>query len=639
MVSRRPPSLARLTIERVLPSLDAGRYAVKRVVGDRVQVSADIFKDGHELLDARLMFRGPNDAEWRSAPFTYSFDDDRFFGEFELDAMGRWEYAIEAWPDTFRTWREDLKKRRDAGQDLASELLEGAILIAQRMAWLHDAPPILARARDVLDDRAASVEQRLAAAFDQDLALAMVGPIHPEQMGRHPSLELYADRRRALFGSWYEVFPRSAGNVPGQHGTFRDLAARVPDFAELGFDVLYLPPIHPIGQTHRKGKNNSPTSQPGEVGSPWAIGSAEGGHMAIHPQLGSLEDFRSLLKRARKEGIEIALDYALQCSPDHPWIREHPEWFFVRPDGSLRHAENPPKKYEDIYPLNFWCDERESLWIACRDVVLYWATQGVRIFRVDNPHTKPFMFWEWLIREVQRRNPDVIFLAEAFTRPKRMQNLAKLGFTQSYTYFTWKNEAREIKPYLEELTQSEMVEYFRPNFFANTPDILHEYLQHGGRPAFRVRLLLAATLSPTYGIYSGFELCENVPVRPGSEEYLDSEKYEVRVRDWHAPGNIRADVKLINRIRREQAALQRLSNLRFLPSENERILAYAKDNLWIVVNLDPHHTQESMIHVPGSGHYLVEDLLTGESYPWHGSRNYVRLDPAEKVGHVFRVVE
>jgi starch synthase (maltosyl-transferring) len=360
--------------------------------------------------------------------------------------------------------------------------------------------------------------------------------------------------------------------------------------------------------------------------------------MAIHPALGNLEDFRTLLKEAKKLGVDIALDYALQCSPDHPWIHEHPEWFFVRPDGTLRHAENPPKKYEDIYPLNFWCDERESLWVACRDVVLFWATQGVRIFRVDNPHTKPFAFWEWLIREVQRRNPDVIFLAEAFTRPKRMQNLAKLGFTQSYTYFTWKNDARELKEYLEELHLSEMVEYYRPNFFANTPDILHEYLQHGGRAAFRVRLLLAGTLSPTYGIYSGFELCENVPVRPGSEEYLDSEKYEIRQRDWTAPGNIRADVKLLNLLRRQQPALQRMGNLKFLQSENPAVLAFQRDDLWIVVNLDPHHAQESMVHVPAEQGYTVEDLLTGEIYPWNGSRNYVRLDPAHRVGHVLRVV-
>lgn len=621
-----------------MPSLDGGRYSVKRVAGDRVEVSADIFKDGHDKIDARLLFRGPSDPDWRSAPFTHDFDRDRFFGELELDAVGRWEYTVEAWPDLFRTWREDLAKRREAGQDLSSELLEGASLIAQRMAWLQQAPPILGRMRAVLADASTPLEERLKAAFDGDLALAMVGAIHPEQVARHPAFELQADRRRAVFGSWYELFPRSLSSVPSKHGTFRDVEARLPDLVELGFDVLYFPPIHPIGITHRKGRNNARTAEPGDLGSPWAIGSSEGGHMAIHPELGTLEDFRHLVKEARKLGVDIALDYALQCSPDHPWIHEHPEWFFVRPDGTLRHAENPPKKYEDIYPLNFWCDERESLWVACRDVVLFWVTEGVRVFRVDNPHTKPFAFWEWLIREVQRRSPDVIFLAEAFTRPKRMQNLAKLGFTQSYTYFTWKNDAREIKEYLEELHLSEMVEYYRPNFFANTPDILHEYLQHGGRAAFRVRLLLAGTLSPTYGIYSGFELCENVPVRAGSEEYLDSEKYEIRQRDWNAPGNIRADVKLLNQLRRRHPALQRMGNLEFLQSENPAVLAYRRDDLWIVVNLDPHHAQESIVHVPAENGYTVEDLLTGEIYPWNGSRNYVRLDPAHKVGHVLRVV-
>jgi starch synthase (maltosyl-transferring) len=447
------------------------------------------------------------------------------------------------------------------------------------------------------------------------------------------------------------MFPRSQAATPGRHGTFRDAERRLTALAELGFDVVYLPPIHPVGRVNRKGPNNALTAAPGDPGSPWAIGSTDGGHTAIEPALGTLADFARLVASARALGMEVALDYALQCAPDHPWAREHPEWFFVRPDGSIKYAENPPKKYEDIYPLDFWCAEREALWAACRDVLLFWIEHGVRIFRVDNPHTKPFAFWEWVIADVQDEHPDVIFLSEAFTRPKRMKLLAKLGFTQSYTYFTWRNTAAELREYLTELTQTEMAEYFRANLFTNTPDILHEYLQTGGRAAFRVRLLLAATLSPAYGIYSGFELCENVPLRAGSEEYLHSEKYEIRVRDWRAPGNLNADLTTLNRLRRAHRALQLYTNLSFHPVENEHILFYRKaaaeggDDLLIVVNIDPHRVQEAMVHVPlealglrSDAVFGVEDLLTGERYTWRGPRNYVRLDPAAKVGHVLRVI-
>jgi starch synthase (maltosyl-transferring) len=432
------------------------------------------------------------------------------------------------------------------------------------------------------------------------------------------------------------------------HGTFADTARRLPEIAALGFDVIYLPPIHPIGETHRKGKNNARTAEPGDVGSPWAIGSKDGGHTEIHPELGTLADFDALVKSAGDFGIEIALDFALQCSPDHPWVKSHPEWFFIRPDGTIRYAENPPKKYEDIYPINFWCEDRENLWKACRDAILFWVEHGVKIFRVDNPHTKPLSFWEWAIREVQTSHPEVIFLSESFTRPNRMRGLAKLGFTQSYTYFTWKNTAWELKEYLTELTQTEMAEYFRPNFFANTPDILHEYLQHGGRPAFRIRLVLAATLSPIYGIYSGYELCEGTAVRPGSEEYLDSEKYQIRVRDWNAPGNIKQDISKLNRLRRENPALHELANLSFLKSDYESIIAYRKsapgNELVIVVNLDPFSMHETMIEMPlaelGIGvdePYEVWDLLSGQRYNWQGARNYIKLDPNDRVAHVFRV--
>lgn len=648
--TRPPPHLPRVVIERLSPELDGGRHPVKRVVGDAVRVSANVYKDGHELIGAQLLSRGPGEQLWREDPLDYDFDEDRWHGRFVPDKIGRWEYTVEAWPDPFRTWREDLKKRLDAGQDVSSELLEGEQLVHRRLAWLgEEAPLVLEHAAKALGDAEATTDARLAVAFSKKLEEAMAGPLDPEHVTRHEARELVVDRELARFGAWYELFPRSQGRVPGKHGTFADLERRLPDLAALGFDVLYLPPIHPIGHTHRKGRNNARTCQPGDVGSPWAIGDRTGGHDAVHPELGTLADFVHLVGRAREHGLEIALDFALQCSPDHPWIHEHPEWFFVRPDGTLRYAENPPKKYEDIYPLNFWCADRHALWTACRDLVLFWVDKGVKVFRVDNPHTKPFAFWEWLIRDVQRRHPEVIFLAEAFTRPKRMQGLAKLGFTQSYTYFTWKNTAWELKEYLSELALGEMAEYYRPNFFANTPDILHEYLQDGGRAAFRIRLLLAATLSPTYGIYSGYELCESAPVRRGSEEYLDSEKYEIKVRDWHAPGNIRADVARVNRVRREHPALQRLDNLRFLHTEYEPVLAYLKrapdDDLIVVVNTDPHHAHETFVHVPvddlGLGQhqpFQVVDLLTDERYVWHGSRNFVRLDPSDKVGHVLRVV-
>jgi starch synthase (maltosyl-transferring) len=494
-----------------------------------------------------------------------------------------------------------------------------------------------------------ALDERLKVAFAEDVAELVRAPLFADEALRlERPLEVYIDRAEAVFSSWYELFPRSQGKDPSKHGTFADTTRRLPEIAALGFDVIYLPPIHPIGVTHRKGRNNSPTCVPGDLGSPWAIGGKEGGHTAVHPQLGTLADFEVLVASARDFGLEIALDFALQCSPDHPWVKEHPDWFFIRPDGSIRYAENPPKKYEDIYPINFWCKDRQGLWQACRDAVLFWIARGVKIFRVDNPHTKPLSFWEWLIRDVQAVHPETIFLSESFTRPKRMKSLGKLGFTQSYTYFTWKNSAWELKDYLNELCHSEMAEYFRPNFFANTPDILHEFLQTGGRPAFRLRLLLAATLSPTYGIYSGYELCENLAVHHGSEEYLDSEKYEIRVRDWNAPGNIKQDISKLNRIRREQPALHELTNLSFLKTDYDAILAYKKsvpgNDLIVVVNLDPHAMHETTVDVPiaelgiaPDEAYEMADLLTGARYIWRGARNYVRLDPVERVGHVFKV--
>jgi starch synthase (maltosyl-transferring) len=649
MTVKAAQQLPRLVIERVSPELDAGRYPVKRVVGDTLEISADIFKDGHDLLAARVLFRGPDEERWREVRLDYRFNPDRWYGEITLDRLGRWQYTIEAWPDRYRSWRSDLEKRLGAEQDVASELLEGAKMLERAAKRLGAAGQAVRNAARTLGDEHADQGDRLRVAFSNEVLEAIYGPLEPSDAARYDRvLEVVVNRELAGFGAWYELFPRSQSRAPGRHGTFADVARRLPGLADLGFHVIYLPPVHPIGVTHRKGKNNARLGVPGDVGSPWAIGSAEGGHTALHPQLGNFADFQQMVRRANELGLEIALDYALQCSPDHPWVSEHPEWFFIRPDGTIRYAENPPKKYEDIYPLNFWCADREGLWNACLDIVLFWIGHGVKIFRVDNPHTKPLVFWEWLIGETQRRHPDTVFLAEAFTRPKRMKALAKLGFSQSYTYFTWKNTAEELREYLSELTTGEMPEFFRPNFFANTPDILHEYLQHGGRPAFRVRLLLAATLAPVYGIYSGYELCENVPVHAGSEEYLDSEKYELKSRDFDAPGSIKSDIARLNAIRRDSPALRRLANLSFLPTDHEQVLAYRKsapgDELIVVVNLDPTTAHEAWVTIPLADLGLspeqpfdVEDLLTGERYVWRGARNYVRLDPSDKVGHLLRV--
>ncbi len=641
---------ARVVIENVSPCVDGGRHAVKRLVGDEFEVGADLYKDGHDRLGARIRYRGPADRDWRHAPLVHHFDPDRWYGSFVLDCIGHWQYTVEAWPDPWRTWREDLRKRIDVGQDVASELLEGAGLLERAAgAARASAARRLREQAQRLGDASLPEDERLAVAFSDELLALLQGPIDPVELTRYDGvLAVIVDPVPAGFGAWYELFPRSQARVPGRHGTFADAERRLPELAELGFDVIYLPPIHPIGRTHRKGPNNKPGAGPLDPGSPWAIGGPEGGHTAVHPELGTLRDFEHFVQTAKSLSLEVALDYALQCSPDHPWVREHPEWFHVRPDGTIRYAENPPKKYQDIYPLNLWCEDREGLWNACRDVLLFWIERGVQIFRVDNPHTKPLAFWEWMIADVKRRHPETLFLAEAFTRPKRMKGLAKLGFTQSYTYFTWKNTAWELREYLTELTRTDMTEYFRPNFFANTPDILHEYLQTGGRAAFRVRLVLAATLSPLYGIYSGFELCENVPVRPGSEEYLDSEKYQIRQRDWDAPGNLKAEIRRLNQIRRENPAFRQLANLEFLASENEHILCYRKsapgNELLVTVNLDPQRPQETLVHLPlpdlgltPEDPFPVEDLITGERYTWRGVRNYVRLDPGDKVAHVLRL--
>jgi starch synthase (maltosyl-transferring) len=647
-----PASPPRIIIEHLAPSVDGGRYQAKRLLGDTVTVTGIVYREGHDLPGGRVRYRAPGERRWRYASMRYTRDFDRLTGTFVVDRTGEWTFGVDAWTDRFATWQADLIKRLDAAQELAEDLREGAALVEAAAAQAGQGPE-----RQTLVSLAAALrnEDEPQADRAERALLPEVYPLVSRSLPPHDltpgpgDLTVMVDRERAGVGAWYEMFPRSQSGEPGRHGTFADAAGRLPRLAELGFDVIYLPPIHPVGRTHRKGANNTLAAGPSDPGSPWAIGNEHGGHTAVEPALGTVEDFAAFVRAAQALGMEVALDYALQCSPDHPWVREHPEWFFVRADGSIKYAENPPKKYEDIYPLNFWCTDWPNLWRAARDIFLFWIEQGVRIFRVDNPHTKPFAFWEWVIGEVKRAQPDVVLLSEAFTRPARMKGLAKLGFHQSYTYFTWRNTGWELRQYLTELTQTETVEYFRPNFFTNTPDILHAYLQTGGRPAFRVRLLLAATLSPAYGIYSGFELCENEPAAPGSEEYLHSEKYEIRVRDWEAPGNLNADLALINRIRRENPALQRFANLELLVSENEDILAYHKhapdNDLLIVVNLDPAGPQATMVHAPLAALGLTEDetfpvvdLLTGSRYTWRGTRNYVRLDPAVQVGHVLKVI-
>jgi starch synthase (maltosyl-transferring) len=639
----------RVMIDRVRPEIDGGRYPIKRTVGEKVIVTADLFADGHDRLAARLLYKPKSEPVWSEAVLR-PLGNDVWEGAFTPLLNQPYQYTVEAWIDRFGSWREDLIKRVDAGQDVASEFLEGAALIssASRRANGADQEALREAAGALSSNR--PQKEKIAIALDETLA---------ETISRHPDrsratrydrlLEVTVDRVRARFGAWYEMFPRSAGPNPTRSATFREAESRLPEIASMGFDVLYLPPIHPIGKSFRKGPNNALTAGPTDPGSPWAIGSEAGGHKAVDPDLGTLEEFRRFVEAARRQGLEIALDIAFQCSPDHPYVKEHPEWFRHRPDGTIKYAENPPKKYQDIYPLNFECDEWKSLWLELKSVVEFWIDQGVKIFRVDNPHTKPFRFWEWLIGEIQKSHPEVIFLAEAFTRPKVMYALAKGGFTQSYTYFTWRNTKQELTDYLTELTQTELRDTFRPNFFANTPDILHEYLQTGGRPAFQIRLILAATLAASYGIYSGFELCENRAV-PGTEEYLDSEKYQIRVWDWGRPGNIKEWITRVNQIRQENPALQSNDRLRFCTIDHPQLLCYLKTTedlsniLLAAVNLDPHHPQEGWVQVPVHAlgiapdeSYQVHDLLSGARYLWQGEWNYIRLDPAVLPAHLFRI--
>ena len=639
MPAREPRQApARIRIEKPSPSVDCGRWPVKRTVGDVVQVGADIFRDGHEVLRAEVRRRAPGERRWRTSPLTHvdaHVDGVRWEGSMTLDGPpGRWIWTIRAWTDPFAAWRDEIARKLEAGQqDLAGEASEGVVLLhgAAGRANGADARRIEAAAQHLEEtgDVRSAIDPTLAALVDRF-------PDNGESAELEQAMEIDVDRVRGRFGSWYELFPRSWG---GLRGTIEV----VPRVAELGFDVLYVPPIHPIGHTNRKGRNNALVAAPGDPGSPYAIGDETGGHDALHPDLGTLDDFDELIAALREHGMELCMDFAIQASADHPWLTEHPEWFNHRPDGSLKYAENPPKKYQDIYNFNFESEDWRGLWQAWLNVVLFWTRRGVRIFRVDNPHTKPFPFWEWLIAEVRKEFPDTIFLAEAFTRRAVMRALAKLGFSQSYTYFTWKNARWELIEYVNELAHGEEREYFRPNFFVNTPDILSEYLAHGGPAAFPVRLILAATLSPSYGVYSGFESFEHTPLRPGSEEYLDSEKYEVRERRLDGP--LLPMVQRLNQARRTNPALQYLDNVQFLETHNGALIAYAKRRdhnvVLTVVNLDPHTAQEGLVDVPWDlgvpPAFTVTDLLDLARYDWHLGGNYVRLAPGERAGHVLRV--
>ena len=647
----KPTGLAlKLTviIENVEPTVDAGRYPVKREVGDLLTVSADIFKEGHDVLVAFLRYCAPRETRWREVPMRF-VDNDRWAGEFTLEQNGRYRFFIEALPDPFLSWLADLAKRTEAGQDVASELLEGQALIeaaADDRARGADARDLRAMAQRLAG--ASSQAEAVAAAHEAALASLMARYLDRSAVTRSErEYEVVVDRVRARFAAWYEMFPRSARG-DGQHARLKDAEQELERIAAMGFDVVYLPPIHPIGRSFRKGRNNALTAAPGDPGSPWAIGGEEGGHDAIHPQLGTLEDFDHFVETAAGLGLEVALDFAIQCSPDHPWVREHPEWFFHRPDGSIKYAENPPKKYQDVYPVNFYGAGPGPLWDEMRRIVEFWIAHGVMTFRVDNPHTKPVKFWEWLIRSVQTERPEVIFLAEAFTRPKMMKVLAKAGFTQSYTYFTWRNEKRELVEYFEEITQPPVAEYFRGNLWPNTPDILHETLQKGGLPAFKMRLVLAATLSSLYGVYSGYELGENVPVHEGSEEYLNSEKYEIKPRDWSAPGNLVDFMTTINRIRRQNPALHLYRNLTCYPADDPNIVWYGKmtpggDNvIFVAANLDLHETHAALVDVPltklGLGPdepYVMHELLSDRRYAWRGARGRVVIDPGVEPAQIF----
>ena len=643
-------SRRRVVIESVSPAVDCGRFPVKRVAGDRLVVEADVFADGHEALRCVLRYRKRGVRAWEESGMAL-LNNDRWHGAFDLLELGRYQYTVVAWVDAFLSWRQDFVKRVD-DEDIALALRTGALLVeaAAKRAKVADARTL----RDWAKGLCAEVpleERRIVASSEALHAMMLRYPDRRFSTTYGVELEVQVDRPLARCSAWYEMFPRSCASEPGRQGTFADCERRLDYVAQMGFDIVYFPPVHPIGRDQRKGRNNALEAQPDDPGSPWAIGAAEGGHKAVHPALGSLEDFRHLVQAARSRGLEVALDIAFQCAPDHPYVEAHPEWFLRRPDGSIQFAENPPKKYQDIYPFHFESEQWSPLWQELKSVFEFWVEQGVTVFRVDNPHTKPFAFWEWLIGELKDRHPDLILLSEAFTRPKIMRRLAKLGFTQSYTYFPWRNTKSELTEYFTELARSPSRNYFRPNHWPNTPDILTAFLQNGGRPAFMVRAVLAATLGANYGVYGpAFEHCENRPREPGSEEYFNSEKYEIRHWDISRPDSLAPLLALLNRARRENPALQQDWNLEFVPADNDELICYAKFDdaranvIVVAVNLDPYHRRSAFVEMPlekfgigSSEPYRMEDLLSGESYLWQGSRNYVELDPRQYPAHVLRV--
>jgi starch synthase (maltosyl-transferring) len=643
----------RIAIEGIEPAIDGGRFAAKGVAGDPFIIEADIFCDGHDVIAAAILHRPRGERSWTEVPMRLIVND-RWRGVIVFSEPGHYEFRLAGWRDLFASWRTEVAKKHDAGLSISLELKEGELLIGKAVQARSRGTAEERRRLKSVHEKLTRLEEegaRLALLMEEEtFALMQACAERTNLTATDRSFPIFIDREKAIFSAWYELFPRSQSGRADRHGTFDDVIRRLPYVRDLGFDVLYFPPIHPIGRKNRKGRNNSLTAQPGDPGSPYAIGSQEGGHDAIHPELGSFDDFSRLIKAAAEHGLEIALDFAIQCSPDHPWIREHPEWFDWRPDGTIKYAENPPKKYEDIVNVHFYRDAFPSIWYALRDIVLFWVDKGVRIFRVDNPHTKPLPFWEWMIEEVRKVDPGVIFLSEAFTRPKMMKRLAKVGFSQSYSYFTWRNTKQELTDYLTELTREECRHYMRPNFFINTPDINPFYLQTSGRPGFQIRLFLAATLGSNYGIYNGFELCEAAAI-PGKEEYLNSEKYEIRAWDWNRAGNIKADIAFVNAMRRDNPALQRFTNLRFYNAWNDSILYYGKftedlsNFLLFAVNLDPHTVQGAHFEVPlwefglpDNSSIEAEDLVIGRPFRWQGKIQHMLLDPKERPYMAWRLL-
>jgi starch synthase (maltosyl-transferring) len=651
MTTKRSDGRKRVIIEGVTPQVDCGRFPAKRTVGDQLRVEADIFTDGHDAIAASLLAHREGSDEWTEIPMK-PLVNDRWEASFRVGELGRYGYKVQGWVDHFETWRRDLLKRIKAESDAAVDYLIGAELVEQAAeravggdaVWLSERASVLRSGREPNELRIHATDPML-----HELALRY--PDKRFATESSPELTIVVDPARARFSSWYEFFPRSTAEQAGVHGTFADCERRLPYVTEMGFNVVYMPPIHPIGRSFRKGPNNNPKSKPGDFGSPWAIGAAEGGHKEILSDLGTVEDFKRFVAKAEALGLSVALDIAFQAAPDHPYVKKHENWFKKRPDGTIQYAENPPKKYEDIYPFDFESDDWEEMWEELKSVFVYWIGMGVTIFRVDNPHTKAFPFWEWVITEIKRDHPEVLFLAEAFTRPKIMYRLAKLGFSQSYTYFPWRNGKHELTAYLTELAQTPVREFFRPNQWPNTPDILTEFLQMGGRPAFVIRLLLAATLGANYGIYGpAFELQENKPVRHGSEEYLNSEKYEIRTWDLSRPDSLRDLIARVNAIRNENPALQNDWTLKFHSADNDQLICYSKESddrsnlLVTVVNLDPHHTRTGFVtlpldelQIPQDRPFEAEDLLSGERYLWQGPRNYVELNPSTRSGHILKI--